>query len=145
MGAGSRTMDDSAWGYGDWIGVPDRDLVHDTTKQPWAAYGAFAPSKLRRVLLIDDLDDWRTYAEVCPRTTKTYRPLIEHLAHEHRHGIVRPEGIDVVETCLIDLSGQVSWGWPVEKDRLLASAEWSCREPLETGLLGDLADKGWAA
>ncbi len=145
-------MDDSAWGHGDWIVVPDPDLVHDTTKQPWAADGAFDPSKLRRVLLVDDLDDWRTYAEVSPRTTHPLgRPVrgvgrgIEHLAHEHHHGVARPGGIDVVETCLIDLPGQVSWGWPAEKDLLFASAEWSCREPPETGLLGDLDDKGWSA
>ena len=133
-------MDDSAWGRGDWIGVPDPDLVHDTTKEPWAAGGAFDRSKLRRVLLIDDLDDWRTYTYVCPRTTKTWGRGIEHHAHEHQ-----PGGIDVVETCLVNLSGQVSMGWPAEKARLLASAEWSCREPPETRLLGDLDDKGWAA
>ena len=142
MGAGSRTMNDSAWGYGEWIGVPDPNLVHYPTEEPWAAGGAQDPSKVRPVLLIEDLydlDDHRTYAYVCPRTTQDWGRGIEHHPHEHR-----PGGIDVVGTCLIDLPGQVSWGWPAEKARLLASAEWSCREPPETGLLRDLDAKRWA-
>ena len=142
MGAGSRTMDDSAWGHGEWMGVPDSDLVHYPKEEPWAAGGAFDPSKVRRVLLIedlDDLDDHRTYVYVCPRTTQDWGRGIEHHPHEHR-----PGGIDVVGTCLIDLPGQVSGGWPAEKARLLASAEWSCREPPKTGLLCDLDAKRWA-
>ena len=124
------------------MGVPDFDLVHYPKEEPWAAGGAFDPSKVRPVLLIedlDDLDDHRTYVYVCPRTTQDWGRGIEHHPHEHR-----PGGIDVVGTCLIDLPGQVSGGWPAEKARLLASAEWSCREPPKTGLLCDLDAKRWA-
>ena len=44
----------------------------------------------------------------------------------------------------LDLGGEVLVGWPVEKERLFSRARWSCHEPDETGLLGDLDRRGWS-
>ena len=138
--------DDHLWARGDWLGAPDPDVVHQTTKKPFAPGQALATSKLRRVLIVDDRSefDYRPYVYVCPRTTKIRGSGMAHDPHHHGPGAPYREHPDDGANCLVDLGGEVLVGWPVEKERLFSRARWSCHEPDETGLLGDLDRRGWS-